>query len=253
MLSSTNALAILMDKAIIIGTDHETSGRSLPFTLFKIQTSTHLFLPQFLRHHLVLRHLDSALTLASNYEHLIYFAHALEILLHAVLEDEHGQGMQCSSGHGPTATGDLGAPRVGGAGHMSEAAGTVELIREEEETDARNEVGGEEREREEEPLLPAIIEFLDYFPQSLEVVVGCARKTEIDRWGRLFSLVGDPREMFELCIREGKLRTAGSFLLVLHNLEEVDGEGSGEGVTGVSRWSFSLFLSFPLSLSLLIS
>jgi hypothetical protein len=163
-------IAILMDKAIIIGTDYEASLRSLPFTLFKIQTGTHLFLPQFLRYHLSQKHLASALTLASNYSSLVYFAHALEILLHDVLEDEV----------------DNPPPKV-------------------------------------KRILPVVIEFLDHFDESLEVVVGCARKTEIDRWERLFEVVGEPRGLFECCLDEGKLRTAASYLLVLHNLEEGDG------------------------------
>lgn len=163
-------IAILMDKAIIIGTDYEASLRSLPFTLFKIQTGTHLFLPQFLRYHLSQKHLASALTLASNYSSLVYFAHALEILLHDVLEDEVDNN-------------------------------TSKMKR----------------------ILPVVIEFLDHFDESLDVVVGCARKTEIDRWERLFEVVGEPRGLFELCLDGGKLRTAASYLLVLHNLEEGDG------------------------------
>lgn len=163
--------AILMDKAIIIGTDYEASLRSLPFALFKIQTGTHLFLPRFLRYHLSQRHLHSALILASNYSNLVYFAHALEILLHDVLEDEV----------------DSGVP--------SDHSGS---------------------------LLPLVIEFLDHFDQSLDVVVGCARKTEIDRWDRLFEVVGQPRELFEKCLEAGMWRTAASYLLVLHNLESGD-------------------------------
>lgn len=159
-----------MDKAIIIGTDYEASLRSLPFALFKIQTGTHLFLPQFLRYHLSNRHLQSALILASNYSSLVYFAHALEILLHDVLEDEVDSG----------------------------------------------------RSESQDSLLPLVIEFLDHFDQSLDVVVGCARKTEIDRWGTLFKVVGQPRELFERCLSAGMWRTAASYLLVLHNLEEGD-------------------------------
>jgi hypothetical protein len=50
-------------------------------------------------------------------------------------------------------------------------------------------------------ILPAVIEFLDYFEASLEVVVGCARKTEMTRWTRLFDAVGSPRALFEVWIR----------------------------------------------------
>lgn len=153
-----------MDQGIIIGVDYEASLRSLPFSLFKIQTGTHLFLPQFLRYHLSSHHLSSALAFASNYSSIVYFAHALEILLHSVLEDVVECGLN---------------------------------------------------------LLPAVVEFLDYFPESLEVVVGCARKTELERWAVLFDVVGRPRDLFEMCLESGELKTAASYLLVLHNLEEL--------------------------------
>ena len=154
-----------MDKGIIIGVDYETSTRSLPFALFKIQTGTHLFLPQFLRYHLSQHHLSSALAFASNYDSLVYFAHSLEILLHSVLEDEVDTGLD---------------------------------------------------------MLPLVIDFLDHFPESLDVVVGCARKTEVERWGLLFDVVGKPRELFERCLMDGMLKTAAGYLLVLQNLEELD-------------------------------
>jgi hypothetical protein len=64
------------------------------------------------------------------------------------------------------------------------------------------------------------------------VVVGCARKTEVERWSMLFDTVGKPRELFEKCLENGSLRTAASYLLVLHTLEELDdakvSEGSGD-------------------------
>jgi hypothetical protein len=154
-----------MDKGIIIGVDYETSTRTLPFALFKIQTGTHLFLPQFLRYHLTSTTLRQALTLATNYSSLVYFGHSLEILLHSVLEDEVDTGLY---------------------------------------------------------ILPRVIQFLDHFPESLDVVVGCARKTEVERWEMLFGCVGQPRELFERCLEMGALRTAASYLLVLHNLEELD-------------------------------
>ncbi|KAK1921027.1 RIC1-domain-containing protein [Papiliotrema laurentii] len=158
-------LSILMDKGIIIGVNHETSTRSLPFSLFKVSTGSHLFLPPFLRYHLSRRRVASALTFAANYSSLVYFAHSLEVLLHSVLEDEVESGVD---------------------------------------------------------LLPTVVNFLDHFPESLEVVVGCARKTEVDRWGVLFDVVGKPRGLFETCLREGMLKTAAGYLLVLQNLEELD-------------------------------
>ena len=156
-----------MDKGIIIGVEHETSMRSLPFSLFKLNTGTHLFLPPFLRHHLssTVSSLGNALLFAANYHQLVYFAHSLEILLHSVLEDDTSK---------------------------------------------------------ESDLLETAVEFLDYFPESLDVVVSCARKTELERWGMLFDAVGKPRDLFEKCLEKGALKTAASYLLVLHNLEQLD-------------------------------
>ena len=47
-------------------------------------------------------------------------------------------------------------------------------------------------------ILPTVAEFLDHFDTSLDVVVGCARKTELTRWPHLFSVVGTPKSLFEV-------------------------------------------------------
>jgi hypothetical protein len=90
--------------------------------------------------------------------------------------------------------------------------------------------------------LPLVIEFLDHFPESLDVVVSCARKTEVERWGTLFDVVGKPRELFERCLEQGSIRTAASYLLVLHTLEELDD-------AKVRSPSSPLFLPHPLPLN----
>lgn len=93
-------------------------------------------------------------------------------------------------------------------------------------------------------VLPRVVEFLDHFEESLEVVAGCARKTEISRWEHLFDTVGRPRDLFEVsnfwylmvsynvpaielllrqsCLSRDLLQVAASFLLVLHNLEPLE-------------------------------
>ena len=50
----------------------------------------------------------------------------------------------------------------------------------------------------DEAVLPSVIDFLDHFDASLDVVVGCARKTEVDRWPHLFDIVGNPKALFEV-------------------------------------------------------
>ncbi|GJN88122.1 hypothetical protein Rhopal_001078-T1 [Rhodotorula paludigena] len=144
-------LAVLMDKGIIVG--------------------THLFLHHILRFHLDRAQQREAVLLASHYSHLVYFAHALEILLHDVLEDE--------------------------ADSEGAIASTTSV-------------------------LPRVIDFLDHFDECLQVVVNCARKTEVTRWEFLFSVVGKPRDLFEKCIASGFLKVAASYLLVLHNLEPLE-------------------------------
>ena len=113
---------------------------------------SHLFL-----HHILLTHLQNtqgkeAVAFASHYQHLVYYAHALEILLHTVVEEDAQ-----SNNH-----------------------------------DSENEAKG--------GLLPTTIEFLDHFDDALDVVVGCARKIEMNRWPRLFDIVGNPKILFEVYI-----------------------------------------------------
>ncbi|KAK8854501.1 hypothetical protein IAR55_003240 [Kwoniella newhampshirensis] len=205
-------LSILMDKGIIIGVDYETSTRTLPFPVYKISTGTHLFLPQFLRYHLSspTPSLVNALTLALHYQSLVYFAHSLEILLHSVLEDE---------------VASKSLPRTESYPQVEAASlndGT-------EQANSTDKLDGRSHTKPPPNVLATVITFLDHFPESLDVIVGCARKTEIDRWKVLFDIVGKPRDLFERCLGEGNgvggkrnLRTAASYLLVLHNLEELD-------------------------------
>ncbi|GAW09214.1 RIC1-domain-containing protein [Lentinula edodes] len=165
--------SVLMDKGIIIGAEHEVAARSnLPFVMFRHATSSHLFLHHILRSHLEASQVKDAVVFASHYQDLVYFAHALEIFLHDVVEHE---------------------------------------------TDLELDSGSDSQE-----VLPKVVEFLDYFDAALDVVVGCARKTEMTRWRRLFDVVGNPKTLFETCLQSHRLKTAGSYLLVLHNLEQLD-------------------------------
>ncbi|OBZ79139.1 Guanine nucleotide exchange factor subunit ric1 [Grifola frondosa] len=82
-------LSVLMDKGIIIGVENETGTRfSLPFAMFRHVTSSHLFLHHVLLFHLENAQIKEAVLFASHYQHLVFFAHALEILLHSVVEDD---------------------------------------------------------------------------------------------------------------------------------------------------------------------
>lgn len=133
---------------------------------------THLFLPALLRHHLAQYNSPAALHLSHHYQHLQYFPHALEILLHEVLDEEVDTSP---------------AP--------------------------------------EHALLPSVLSFLSSFPQYLDIVVQCTRKTELRSWRTLFSNLPPPEELFEESLQKGNLKTAGGYLLVLHTFEELRSTG----------------------------
>lgn len=191
-------LAVLMDKGIVVGVEPEVAlRRSVDFAMHRITTSTHLFIQHILRYHLEHKQMHEAIVFASYYQHLVYFGHAIEMALHAILEDE--------------------------------ADAQMVLSEDERDDPARSKI----------VVLPTAVDFLDHFDESLEVVVGCARKTEITRWPFLFDTVGKPRDLFEVrahgccgrgesadtpsqkCMQLGRLKTAASYLLVLHNLESI--------------------------------
>ncbi|KAK4959381.1 WD40 repeat protein [Elasticomyces elasticus] len=71
------------------GLDSElVQRRDINFSFFRHPARTQLFLPHLLRHHLAEYNDSAALGLAEKYKDLPYFAHALEILLHDVLDAE---------------------------------------------------------------------------------------------------------------------------------------------------------------------
>jgi RAB6A-GEF complex partner protein 1 len=127
-----------------------------------------LFIPQVLQFHLSRFDSSAALHLANQYQHLEYFAHSLEILLHNVLDEEV----------------DTAPPP-------------------------------------ETALLPGVLSFLSSFPQYLDIVVQCTRKTEVRSWRTLFTYLPPPQELFEESLQRGSLKTAGGYLLILHTFEEL--------------------------------
>ena len=98
--------------------------------------------------------MTEAVLFAAHYQNLVYFAHALEILLHTVVESES-------------------------------VVIDSNMERDDAEATAAN------------TTLPAVVEFLDHFDAAMDIVVGCARKTEMARWRTLFSIVGNPKTLFE--------------------------------------------------------
>jgi len=83
-------LSILLTKGVVLGIESEIlQRRDVNFAQFRSGIRTQLFLPYILRHQLCEEHdTAAAFGLANQYQHLSYFPHALEILLHHVLDDE---------------------------------------------------------------------------------------------------------------------------------------------------------------------
>lgn len=211
-------LCVLIEKGIIIGVEPEVSlRRSLEFAIFRSTTNTQLFLHHVLRSYLERGQLREAVLFASFYRSLVYFAHALEILLHDVLEEEADSGFaqQLTSSSSNSSLIDheksLEFPDSRDAFQVADT-----------KKEDKNVLSPNGKDSNTQALLPQVIIFLDHFDESLDVVVNCARKTEVARWDYLFSIVGQPRELFEVCLERGNYKAAGSYLLVLHNLETLE-------------------------------
>ncbi|KAK8196793.1 WD40 repeat protein [Zalaria obscura] len=82
-------VSTVIDKGILIGVEADlVQRRDVELSYFKFTTRTHLIVPPLLRHHLAQFDHPSALHLAHSYQKLPYFAYALEVLLHNVLDEE---------------------------------------------------------------------------------------------------------------------------------------------------------------------
>ena len=162
--------SIILNKGILLGIDADlVQRRDIHFAFFHFSIRTQLFLPPIIRRHLAQLDPAAASSLAHRYQHLPYFSHALEILLHTVLDDE------------------VDTPPD-----------------------------------PESALLPPVVSFLSSFPDYLDILVQCTRKTEVRSWRTLFGNLPPPQELFEASLEKGMLKTAGGYLLVLHTFQELD-------------------------------
>lgn len=77
----------------------------------------------------------------------------------------------------------------------------------------------------EAATLPRVLSLLSSFPDYLDVVVQCTRKTEARSWRTLFAYLPPAQELFEESLLRGNLKTAGGYLLVLHTFDELTAAG----------------------------
>jgi len=176
-------LSVLLHKGILFGVESDLiQRRDVSFSILRFTTRTHLFLPPILRHHLATDNSSAALHLSNHYQHLSYFPHALEVLLHNVLDDEADRSTPDPASSSPTSSSSA--------------------------------------------LLPSVLSFLSSFPQFLDILVQCTRKTEVKAWRTLFAHLPPPTQLFEESLTRGLLKTAGGYLLVCHTLD-AEGEGGG--------------------------
>ncbi len=160
--------SVILNKGILVGMDADlVQRRDAHFAFFRFSIRTQLFLPPILRRHLALYDSAAASSLGHRYQQLPYFSHALEILLHMVLDDEVDRPPEPESA-----------------------------------------------------LLPAVISFLSSFPDYLDILVQCTRKTEVRSWQTLFANLPPPQQLFEESLNQSMLKTAGGYLLVLQNFEQ---------------------------------
>lgn len=215
-----------------------TLRRSLDFAIFRSGVTTTLFLHHLLRHYLDQGRLAQAVLCAASYQALVYFPHVLEVLLHAVLEDEAevmGGGKMIDMARSPSngsiiepesmsrsqsMSSDLSSETEAGDSSFGEdprlpAMSTTSRNKKQRNIALRHRTAQSIQKR---PLLPVVVDFLDHFDDSLSVVVNCARKTEVIHWSYLFSVVGPPDQLFRKCLQMGYLKVAASYLLVLHTL-----------------------------------
>lgn len=92
--------SILLNKGIVLGTEAELlQRRDLNFAQYRNLIRSQLFLPYVLQHYLLdVQDTPAAFAIANQYQDLSYFAHALEVLLHNILEAEDDRSRNGTTG-----------------------------------------------------------------------------------------------------------------------------------------------------------
>ncbi|KAI8323483.1 hypothetical protein GQ54DRAFT_309984 [Martensiomyces pterosporus] len=179
-------VAISADKGMAVGIDQDwTLEEHAVIGLSKLPIRAKLYLHNILDHMLSDGAEQDALMYAACFEHLQFFPHAMEILLHEVLERE----MDRDSATPPDGS---NAPLAVAAAHGNTMPPAV---------------------------LPRVVGLLENFAAFYDIVVHCARKTEAAFWSRLFECVGGPERFFRQCLANDLLETATQCLIILQTLE----------------------------------
>ncbi|KYR00185.1 hypothetical protein DLAC_03341 [Tieghemostelium lacteum] len=76
---------------------------------------------------------------------------------------------------------------------------------------------------EDDKILPSqklenVVNFLKKFPQFPEVSMRSARKIDATLWQGLFNNIGDPVQLYQKCLSNGKIEIAASYLKILQSL-----------------------------------
>jgi len=205
-------LSPMIDRGILLGLESELiQRRDVDFIFYRPHPRTQLFIPAILRFFLfdrfdapAARHLSESLT------RLPYFDHALEVLLHDVLEED----VEASS-----------------------SSKSAKVVSQPSTPDYKSTNYPLEMIKDSESGLASLLPFLSSFPSYLSIILSCARKTDVKSWTTLFAHLPPVIDLFEEALlgssspndmdfkedletRAKELKIAGGFLLVLHTFDE---------------------------------
>ncbi|KAJ3082867.1 hypothetical protein HK102_001421, partial [Quaeritorhiza haematococci] len=233
-------LTVKLNKGVLMGIDQRMSLRNgLGCALYKMESKAHLIIPTFIRF-LLSRGLEQeAISFARGFQHLEYFSHSLEVLLHQVLEEEAevvANTPQPTSAQSSLESLDQNPPTL--QPHSTNpdqepssseqddllSIPTYQLqpppspspLSTTKTVSSPTPAGG---------LLPQVVRFLEHFPMYLDVIVRCARKTEVALWRYFFGIVGDAKALFKRSLELGALSTATSYLIIIQTLESATVSG----------------------------
>ncbi len=168
--------AVLVNEGFLMGVSHVTQRRSFfdtPVVSFKTQNENHLFLPNILGH-----------LLRKGFTFISCFSSSLLTDLDTLLS--FVSDVRDTTVFGKTYKEYLYF------GH------SLEVLLHEAVEDQKDTPSGV-------AALQKTIQFIEQFPQFLDVVMSVARKTEADSWPYFFTFAGDPQELFEMSLETGRL------------------------------------------------